>query len=1231
MSETAFGRRFLAVLVVVILGVTAAWVLAPAAPGSTAASHTSAAVAGGAHLSPSAAGHPGEALTGSAPASAYPSSRLGTSGNSLPSSDIFYPNPLASSKNAVTGAVFPSFHAPPAPMGVSDLGVGVNGTPYAYRTTSFQGTVTVGSLQAFQPGYVASPPFEAPDWALFQLNAVAVNVTYAPSAGPGVFWLQNAVHLNGTTLQLEDNIWNFSAPNASVSPTILYGNGHTYRNQFYAGFAAIRAISYPLTITLYDNVTEVGTHDVAHFGYTLVSGLLPPVSGTYDTVTFNGTASALQPPQLEVNGSSLTPSGELYDAELVLGGNGGGANTNILALNASATLKSWNHTALAYRPIRSAYDFGADSSESVLGAAVHYVGTGGTAYLGTGPSILYGLWNTTSGPLGPAASPGLLQVHLTTSAAYAFVFANVTALGGAYSYAPSSRSGTMSANLPPELNATPYSFEVLADGFAPASTTVTNSSDATQTVTLTSDPTSLTAPVYLNGTAQARELANATIPQVSFARGTLYLNATKVSLGAPFLQLNELANPTFQLFTARGVSANVSVDGFVQDPMTFNYTYYTAPVRFYSGWTQGYFFYAGSGTFSVQRVTIAGVPNLLAQPTPTLPAPTVEFYWTTASSARSITASSTAVGVTAYAASALSVSGLTVGTGAQGLAASNLSGLTVSSVNAAGLGTVGVVLAHVSNTRISGLAATGFATGLASGNSSGVSVLGLTVGLAAVGFTANATSASNVSWMNVTGGVTSSAGSWSNSVALRFSNVSISGSGLDLEGDSDVAVANGSATGFGTSVVAAFSNSSHGTFGTIYAAAGAVGLNLSHAQNVTIRGVTAAIDSTGALVNATSNVTASYVNSSVNSTGIAWTNGSHGTFTTIVTSTLSVGVWIGNASHATVTGVTATNDTLGAARYFVNPLSFLYYPIAGVGLYNATYVNVSGVVSSGYGYAVWSNGTKALDITNVQAWYDGTAVDINATTPLGPTLSKVQQVYSYGSDYGVFLQNSTYVTVSTSTLEASTTLGLEIQNGSHDSVTHSNFVANNRSSVSGGYSSSHVQAWTNNTTAASFSANYWADWGGSGDYVVNNSVKDLSPQGEFYGPYLEFTESGLFSDQAWQIGIGLTPEYNATASAIYIPGWTLPNTTLAFVVFGPLVPAPHPRYGNVTWDGSTLPAVHIQFGTPPTPLLILGLPVWAFALIVALVLLVVLVFVVRKMRRRRPPAAPIDTFDPELR
>ncbi|MCL4480297.1 MAG: thermopsin, partial [Candidatus Thermoplasmatota archaeon] len=86
------------------------------------------------------------------------------------------------------------------------------------------------------------------------------------------------------------------------------------------------------------------------------------------------------------------PVGLPYDVEISMGGPGGGSNAMISNINATEHLMYMNSTG-QYNPVKAAYDAGSQTGETSVGVDVSYSGT--TAYLNSGPSLVYGLWNNT--------------------------------------------------------------------------------------------------------------------------------------------------------------------------------------------------------------------------------------------------------------------------------------------------------------------------------------------------------------------------------------------------------------------------------------------------------------------------------------------------------------------------------------------------------------------------------------------------------------------------------------------------------------------------------------------------------------------------------------------------------------------------------------------------------------------------------------------------------------------
>ncbi len=1138
---------------------------------------------------------------------------------------LFPPNPHRQFSALPTGVVTP-YPSAPAPMGLADLGVGSSGA-YVYNTTGFEGALKFTSFRAFTPGFTSAPNFSTPDWGLLQLNAVAVNVSF-PGASNGTFWAQNGVRLNGTELQFEDNIWNFSRPGAYLPPSTLHSlSGHFYREEAYYALGPSCTMSFPLTVHLFNNISTVGGQTVLQFGYTLTGGGTGcPAHATYDTVTFNGTTSPSSPSQFLVDGRQYNPAGLLDDAELVLGGNGAGSNANLFTLAGTLTLAHWNAGTSHYEAIRSAYDFGADSSETALGVAAYYLGT--TEYLGPGPSFLRGFWNTTSDPIASAVAPGFVHIQLTLTPAYALVFAtnstdaarSLAAAG--YSYAPSTASGIVTTNLPPAPVGDPYVFHAWADGCADGGTSVTNNTTGVQNLALSASATTWNAPLYLRGTLQTLAFAGAGVQHTTYSsiQSTLWVNATTVALAAPFLRINDFGYPTFQLVAVRSSNVSISLNAFHQDPSTFNYTDEKGVPHDFPGWTQGYFFYFGTGHFSVSTTTITGNPSLVYAYIPLGAPATIDLYRTGGGSVNNVTVSGQATGVEILDTPSVSVTRLTASDGSTGLLAHGASNLVVKLLKASGRtvarvpSTAAQVVASPSVT-FTGVNVSGGALGLLLDGISSLTLAWLNVSSNATGIRANNTGPASVTQVNITGGPPTAAGAWTNSTQLVISSVKVVGLGLHLAEDTQVTVRNGIAVGEGSAVIAAFAFSASGSFSNLEADQGAAAVNASNSTALTFHNLTASNGSVGAYVSNSTNLNGNGLTSTGKSAGIIWQAGSQGTFLSLTTSNQSIAAYIANVSTVSVQVVSASNATLGASTFFNNSTDLAAYPIAAVGLYGDSVVHVSDVTAWSYPFAVWSNRSASVDVSSVTDYYGFRAVVFNDTNS-----SEISQLFAYGVRIAVEMQNCSSSKLDTSTLEGSLSAGLDLANGTGVTITRNNFVANNGSYVNGTFNKHLVQAWANNTSpaTATFSSNYWADHSGLKPYVVNSSnataVKDLSPASSFIASYVEFVERGLPTGTVWAFELGTIP-YTSVSSLVYVPGWALATGTLPFSVAPAGGLPPHPIAGSITWNGVSSQTQTIVFGNPkPSGL---DLPWWAYAAIGAGAAGGLAAFVLVR-RRRRP-------------
>ncbi|HTT15786.1 MAG TPA: thermopsin family protease [Thermoplasmata archaeon] len=1148
----------------------------------------------------------------------------------LASAAIFPPGPSVQPGAPVRTLLTTAFSSTPAPMGISDLGVATGGTPYSYGTRSFEGQLVLTQFAAFTPTNVTDDDYQAPNWVALQLNTVAVNVSHFTGTTAGTFWIQNGVHFNGTTLQFADNIWNFSGPSPALPPATLEGtHGEIEGHYVYVGGVAPITVTAPspadpLTLELINSInSSSGSHTVVTFGYYLHDGATT-IHGIYDTVTFNGSATAA-PSQFEVDGSTTNGAGHLNDAEFILGGNGGGSNANVVALNGTESLLRWSGKASDYLSIPAAYDFGADSSETSLGVAESYTGT--TVHLSQGPSFLYGLWNTTSGPIAPAASPGWIHIRLTVQPSYAIVFATNRSLSegpldaAQYSFAPTDRAGALATNLPPPASGEPYVFNAWADGFLNGSVAVSDNSTATSpaSVVLIGSPTTVEAPVYLLGSAQAMAFGEAGVNATTYSPspGALALNPTTDALAAPFRRVNDYNYSTFQLVVVQDVNLSVSVDDFRQTPSTFSYTNELGTPRSLPYWTQGYFFYGGRGRFSVQNVTIGGAWATNPSLAPTLPPATIEYDGVTAPVAANITSIGDAVGISIFDSSGATVEHLAAEGGSLGLYTSVADSLLLAHANTSGPRTARATLANLTSS--STITVEDVVTGVDSSGldlyaDSDLTITGVTVEDNGLGLFANDSSSATVTDLLVELGSGSTAGTWANGSALTFDDVTVNGGvGLALVDDRTVSLTDGTASGYLSSVVRSFAGSTGGTFSAITAELGAAGVVLNNCSVLTLSTISASNGSVGAVIFNATTVQASDVESTIISIGL-WVNlTTTDTFSAISTTVASAGVIVQNSTSVRLTTLTGSNASLDAKPYFNNGTGPLV-PKTPVGLVNDSGVTISGVSTIGYPFAVWSNNSTGVSVSTVVSLYGGEAVALNQTNS-----STVSDVFAFSDLLGISLAYCSKTLVSDSTFELSATEGAFVNNGSHDNFSSDNFVANNGSSVNGTFNLTHDQALVANATATSFRGNFWSDRPSTGSYTINKTapVRDGSPSKTFTTTYVEFVEHGLPVGSPWTLEIGGSRQaYTMNESVLYLPGWALPNGPLAFSVVPILAFPAHPSSGSLSWSGTSLSQL-IVFGNLPSSSA--PTPWWLYAAVggAAAVAAIAAVVVLRRRARRR--------------
>lgn len=319
--------------------------------------------------------------------------------NNVPTKYAFIPN--LNSPSSMSGSIVnPGYSSSPSPIGISDFGLYNNSgvlTGYSYRTSSFEGTVTVNNMSAL---YLMN---NGPDTVSFQLNAVLNHVTLFGNSNY-VYWTNNVMLYSTRTNELTfvSNVWNFSSPAMSLSEnSIASGNGNVVPGLLYYYNGNTFTVAYPFTVHLYLNSTVSNRNTAVYFNYSIVKGSTVVSSGTYDTVQFNstfgmpsGVYNAPKPYYL-VNGNQMTPTGKtLNDVEFVMAGPGSGSTSSIYNLSSTMNLKCLNSNTATYSNVNSSYDFGSNVGETINGVSVYWT-TDRVAHLNYGPSFLYGLWNTT--------------------------------------------------------------------------------------------------------------------------------------------------------------------------------------------------------------------------------------------------------------------------------------------------------------------------------------------------------------------------------------------------------------------------------------------------------------------------------------------------------------------------------------------------------------------------------------------------------------------------------------------------------------------------------------------------------------------------------------------------------------------------------------------------------------------------------------------------------------------
>lgn len=378
----------------------------------------------------------------------------------IPNKYIYLPN--FNAKNVIQGNRVNStgYLQAPAPMGIGTYGFS-NTTGVIQRntinTSSIAASVTMNNLSTF---YALD---DGPNSVTMQLNAIMSNVTLFGNSSY-TFWTQNVIFYSARThtLQFLDNIWNFSSPATNMTTNALSSYcGTIVPYTYYYTVGPAFQVTYPFTVNVYLNTSVVNGNNAVFFNFSL-SDAQGSVSGSYDQVQFNstyGTPTGYSAPQsnLLITSNYTTPIGIPYDAEIMIGGPGGGSTAMIYQINASMTLKYLGSNG-AYSNVPNAFDVGSETGETSTGIAVTWTHNA-VAQLTAGPSFVYGMWNEST----PQTFVHF-QGQINPPNAFAFVLSDLTPYSGFPVITPLSPTGSYSFSLP----AADYEVIVMMSNYNPA-------------------------------------------------------------------------------------------------------------------------------------------------------------------------------------------------------------------------------------------------------------------------------------------------------------------------------------------------------------------------------------------------------------------------------------------------------------------------------------------------------------------------------------------------------------------------------------------------------------------------------------------------------------------------------------------------------------------------------------------------------------------------------------------
>jgi hypothetical protein len=247
-------------------------------------------------------------------------------------------------------------------MGIGDFGVGAHGNAYTYNTTEFLGNFSWTHLDLD-----GSSGTSFTDQLNVVVQFVQHGVTYA-------YWIQDVAFMDSSNNELlfENNIWNFSSPAGCLDNSGVQGNGTVYPYSGCQGFYAVSpSSSLPGSSLAMPNPGDFGllvrsyvnSHGLPEVAFEYWDGVTSWYV-TYDNVVFPWAAGISADNGFVVDGATLNPLGLYYDAELTIGGPGGGSATEAYpTTDIASRLLYWNGHNFEAPP--SVWNFGSNTAEAV--------------------------------------------------------------------------------------------------------------------------------------------------------------------------------------------------------------------------------------------------------------------------------------------------------------------------------------------------------------------------------------------------------------------------------------------------------------------------------------------------------------------------------------------------------------------------------------------------------------------------------------------------------------------------------------------------------------------------------------------------------------------------------------------------------------------------------------------------------------------------------------------------